>query len=74
MKMPPDLVYRPLIASALRGVETLTPADKADVYEAIAELSRPWDGAMSRSARELATALRDAEGLQLHFRNLFPDA
>lgn len=69
-------LYRPLLAVAVRGAETLPPAERADVFDGIAALTRRFDADLSADAQILANAIRDAEGLQLHFRNLFasPDA
>lgn len=67
-------LYRPLLAAAVRGSDSLPALDKADVFEGIAHLSARFDPEMSRDARSLANAIRDAEGLQLHFRNLFSES
>lgn len=73
MSKPSANFYRPLLAAAVRGTDGLRAADKADVFEGIAALSRRFDPEMSHDAQTLATSLRTAEGLQLHFQNLFTD-
>jgi hypothetical protein len=67
----------PLIATlmtrAFDGVET-EPADvRADLFEAAAELLRSHCPEEAETARKTAAAIREAEQLQLHFRNLFTD-
>ncbi|WP_397379686.1 hypothetical protein [Prosthecobacter sp.] len=64
----------PLIAAAIRGAESLPPVERADVFEGIAQITAEQDPETSRNAQDLAKAIRDAEGLQLHFRNLFANA
>lgn len=71
MKLKTAQLYRPLLAAAVRGAEELTPIERADVFEGIGRLAARFDPAMSRDALTLAAAIRDAEGLQLHFRSLF---
>lgn len=66
-------LLRPLIRTAVNGAEGLPAADRADVFEGIAHITRKADPTTSREAAQLAHALREAEGLQLHFRNLFAD-
>ena len=66
-------LLRPLIAAAVRGAEGLPPTERADVFEGIAEVARVFDPELSQQALTLARAIRDAEGLQLHFRNLFAE-
>lgn len=64
---------RPMLAAAVRGAESLEPADRADVFEGIAIVTRNTDEATSQQATELAQAIRDSEGLMIHFRKLFTD-
>jgi len=66
--------YRPMIAAAVRGAEGLPPTERADVFEGIAEVAKAFDAELSQQALTLAQAIRDAEGLQLHFRNLFAES
>lgn len=60
-----------LIAAGVRGCEGLSPTEKADVYEGIAFIAHSYDADTAAQALTLASSLRDAESLQLHFRNLF---
>jgi hypothetical protein len=71
MSKPAAMLYRPLLAAAVRGAESLPAVERADVFEGIAKISARFDPAMSRDARHLADAIRTTEGLQLHFQNLF---
>jgi len=73
MKKDLASLYRPLLAVAVKGAADLPAVDRADVFEGIAQLSRRFDPEMSAQAQELAEAIRTAEGLQLHFRNLFSE-
>jgi len=73
MSKPVRLALRPMLAAAVRGAESLRPVDRADVFEGISLVTRSNDKATSQQAAALAQAIRDAEGLQLHFRNLFAD-
>lgn len=66
-------LLRPLLAAAIRSAEGMAPAEKADVFAGIAHVTRRADPATSREAAQLAAALRESEGLQLRFRNLFAD-
>lgn len=71
MKADLASLYRPLIAVAVQGADALPAVERADIFEGIAHLSRRFDPEMSAQAQELAESIRTAEGLQLHFRNLF---
>lgn len=66
-------LFRPMLAAAVRGAEGLPPAQRADVFEGVAALAASFDPELSQDAQRLADALRDAEGLQLHFSRLFQD-
>ncbi len=62
----------PLVRAAVTAAESMPPSQKADVYDGIAHVARRVDPKLAEQAAELAAALREAEALQLHFRNLFP--
>lgn len=61
---------RALIEVALPHLPALPPAQRADVYEGIADVAAGLDDGMSRTAAEIANHLREAELKQLQFRNL----
>jgi hypothetical protein len=65
---------RPMFLAAIRQAETLPATEKADVYAGIALAARKIDPELAAQARDLAKALRDAEGLQRHFLNLLTAA
>lgn len=68
-----------MIGAAARAAESLPTSERADVFEgiSIAASQFPEMGPTSEPAQvaqyaaSLAASLRDAESLQLHFRNLF---
>ncbi|MBB5037121.1 hypothetical protein [Prosthecobacter dejongeii] len=58
-----------MIASAIKGADSLPATEKADVYEGIAQIAeRAGLATTARDALNLANALREAEMLQLNFR------
>ncbi|WP_009965342.1 hypothetical protein [Verrucomicrobium spinosum] len=61
----------PLIRAAVANAAEQPPATRADIYDGIAEITRACDPRLSGQARDYASALRESETLQLHFRNLF---
>lgn len=73
------LAVKTMIGAAARAAETLSATEKADVFEGIAisagqfpEMGPTSEPAqVAQHAATLASSLRDAESLQLHFRNLF---
>ena len=65
-----------LISAAVRQGESLSVGERADLYDGIAlaaaSVPQVLDASeCAKQAATLATALRESEGLQLHFRNLF---
>ena len=68
-----DSLVTSFIRHALIGVEKLPPTQRADQYEGAAILLRPHSEPESAAAMKTALALREAEALQLHFKNLFTD-
>lgn len=67
------LRVRALIEVALPHLPDLPPAQRADVYEGIADVTAGLDEGMRSTAADIATHLREAEMLQLNFRNLFSE-
>lgn len=65
------LRVRALVEAALPYLHLLPPAQRADVYEGIADVMQGLDSGLCASAAKIATHLREAEMLQLSFRNLF---
>jgi len=61
----------PLLRTAIQAADSLPPNERADVYDGVAYITGELDPVMARQASELATAIRESEALQLHFRNLF---
>jgi hypothetical protein len=64
---------RALIEVALPHLHTLPPAQRADVYEGISDVTRGIDETLCATAATIATHLREAELLQLNFRSLLAD-
>jgi hypothetical protein len=64
-------IIGPLIRVAAIAAEGLSPKERADVYEGIAHVAKSSDPALAEDARLYAQAMRDAEHLQLHFKDLF---
>lgn len=56
---------------AIQAAEPMPPSEKADVYDGISRIARDINPDLSKQACDLAAALREAELLQLHFKNLF---
>lgn len=73
------LAVKTMIGAAARDAESLPASERADVFEGIAisasqfpEMGPASEPALvAERAASLAASLRDAESLQLHFRNLF---
>lgn len=72
-----SLTMNPLISAfiqrAFDGCQELPAATRADLYEAAALLLRGHSKTQADAAMLTANALREAEALQLNFRNLFSD-
>lgn len=64
---------RALIEAALPHLDALPPMTRADVYEGIAEVTAQIAPELQRTAAQIAEQLRNADLMQLHFRNLFAD-
>lgn len=70
MKRLTAMLMRPLITAAIHGASELSAVEKADVYEGIALIAQKAGlEDTARNANTLAQALRDAEMLQLHFKD-----
>ncbi len=59
------------IRHAFKGTEQMTAAQRADHFEAAAILLKEHSAEESAAALQTAIAIREAEGLQLVFMNLF---
>lgn len=57
----------PVVKAAMLAAETMPPAERADVYSGIAHIAKKTAPEIADRASAYATALRDAQQLQLHF-------
>ena len=69
-----EQTLRPLIDLVARELPKLPAAERADVYDAVAFVSRDVMPAISEAAHNAAEALRDAEACQLTFTSLLQAA
>ncbi len=60
----------PMIRAAIESADAMTPPDRADVYDGIADVAAAFDSEMSANARQLSESIRESEMLQMHFRAL----
>lgn len=67
-------LQRLLARRALAGIETLPPADRADVYEAVALIMNSVHPEESAEAYRIANAIRESESSQLKFTALLLSA
>jgi len=65
--MTPQLL---ISSRALTGIDTLPPADRADVWEAVAAVLAGIHPAESAEAGRIAGTIREAEAAQLKFSAL----
>lgn len=60
-----------IVERALDGIERLTPAERADIYEGISLVLRAVHIDRAEAAMHAARQIREAESAQLHFKALF---
>lgn len=68
------LRVRALIEVTLPHLGTLPPSQRADAYEGIADVMQGLDEGLCAFATKIAVHLREAEMLQLSFRDLFAES
>lgn len=64
-------MLEPMVRAAGLAAETMPPADRADVYDAIAHVMATADPTLARDARRYAESIRASESLQLRFKDFF---
>lgn len=63
-----------IVRLALVGIEKMNPADRADVYDAVAVIMNSVHPDESAEARRIADTIREAEAAQMKFSVLLKAA